>query len=84
MSYEPDQAAVEWAAHALERQLARLESVAAHAEQKLHEPERATGLRQAARILRQGLIGGEGCVITAFDARRPKIMQALGEEWDGS
>lgn len=33
--------------------------------------------RRIANVLEMELIGGEGCVITAFDVRGPKIRRAL-------
>lgn len=42
------------------------------------DPEVAVRYRRFSNLLDTQLIGGEGCVITPFDARRPDILRAVG------
>jgi hypothetical protein len=80
--YVPDQAAVDWARAAVERVLARMEEH--HAWQEANRPlAQAQGYQMAMRWLRRELIGGQGCVIAAFDQRRPEVEKAMehGRPW---
>jgi hypothetical protein len=80
--YVPEQAAVDWARAAVERTLARME--AHHAWLRANEaPQVAEGFRRSFWWLRRELIGGQGCVIAAFDQRRPEVEKAMehGRPW---
>ena len=63
---------------AIERCAQRIEKQAKYSEEKC-DPREARGLRLAANLLRRDLIGGQGCVIAAFDERLPALV-ALRED----
>jgi hypothetical protein len=76
--YVPDQAAVDWARAAVEHTLARMEQH--HRWMVDHRPPaEATGYLKAIRWARRSLVGGQGCVIAAFDQRVPEIARLFAE-----
>lgn len=78
MSTKPEltEDVVAWAREEAQRAVDKLRAF-----QKLAEDEgdmaRARGLRTAARTVEWMLIGGTGCVIAAFDERRPALEPLL-------
>jgi hypothetical protein len=77
--YVPDQAAVDWARECVEHTLADMES---HYRWLLanRSAAEADGYRKAFWWLRRELIGGQGCVIAAFDQRRPAIERLIRKD----
>jgi len=73
--YVPDQAAVDWARGTIEWLVARMEDH--HRWLKANRPSEAEGYRKAISWIRRELVGGHGCVIAAFDARRPEIERLV-------
>lgn len=74
--YGRDPEALAWARERVEKQLAFVERMAAHLAEK-GETAKAEGYRGAAWRMRSMLIGGDGCVVGAFDERLPEFLAAL-------
>jgi hypothetical protein len=73
--YVPDQAAVNWARATTEWLLTRMEDH--HRWLEVNRPAEAEGYRKAMSWVRRELVGGKGCVVAAFDSRRPEIERLL-------
>jgi hypothetical protein len=71
--YDTDPAALAWARTRVQHQLDRLARFEEQATQAGRH-EQARGLAIARRSTQQLLLGGEGCVVGAFDARRPAMF----------
>jgi NTP pyrophosphatase (non-canonical NTP hydrolase) len=68
--YDTDPDALAWARAKVQHYIDRLARFEEHATDS-NSSNKARGLRVARRSAEQTLIGGEGCVIGAFDERRP-------------
>lgn len=77
--YEPDQAAVDWARGVVEKLAAKYRKWEQEANAK-GETEQAARWHRMANMLELELVGGQGCVITPFDARRPDFIRTLNAE----
>lgn len=73
--YDIDPDALAWARAKVQHQLDRLATFEAHAAET-GKTELAAGLSIARRSTEQLLLGGEGCVVGAFDERRPAMFAA--------
>lgn len=71
--YDTDPAALAWARARVRHQLDRLAAFEEHATQT-GRTDQARGLRVARRSTEQLLLGGRGCVVGAFDERRPTMF----------
>jgi hypothetical protein len=71
--YDTDPDALAWARARVQHQLDRLAAFEEHATQS-GKTDLAHGLSMARRSTAQLLLGGEGCVVGAFDARRPTMF----------
>jgi hypothetical protein len=71
--YDTDPDALAWARTRVQHQLDRLAAFEEHATQS-GKTDLAHGLSMARRSTAQLLLGGEGCVVGAFDARRPAMF----------
>lgn len=76
MRFDSDPDAIEWARGKILRLVERAEKFERHANDS---GSLVTGARWhlAAAFMRQTMIGGEGCVIAAFDARLPQWTRAV-------
>jgi hypothetical protein len=74
--YDADPEALAWARGRVEAFIERLERFKAQAEGRGDE-ELAKRWRMTAWLVEREFIGGEGCVIAAFDERRPKLVADL-------
>lgn len=75
--FDTDDEALEWARERVQFALKRLREMEKYARLDLKNPERAAGYGIAANTVEHDLIGGEGCVIAAFDRRMPTIATAM-------
>jgi hypothetical protein len=73
--YDTDPDALAWARTRVQHQLDRLAAFEARAAET-GKTELAAGLSMARRSTQQLLLGGEGCVVGAFDERRPVMFAA--------
>lgn len=73
--YDTDPAAIAWARAKVQHQLDRLAKFEEQATAR-GRTETARGLAIARRSTEQMLLGGQGCVIGAFDERRPEWTRA--------
>jgi hypothetical protein len=71
-TYDTDPAALAWARAAVQRRIDHYRGFEAKARTSGSE-ERAAQWRKMANLLHMDFIGGEGCVIAAFDERRPSL-----------
>lgn len=71
--YDTDPDALAWARTKVQHQLDRLAAFEQHATET-GQTEKAAGLSAARRSTEQMLLGGSGCVVGAFDARRPRMF----------
>ena len=76
--FDRDPEALEWARGHVQALVDKMHRLQQAAERATPPPRRQW--RKIADILQRELIGGEGCVITAFDWRKPDIVKALDEE----
>jgi hypothetical protein len=74
--YDTDPDALAWARAKVQHHIERLVEFERQADTK-GDIDKARGLAIARRSTEQLLIGGEGCVIGAFDARRPDFTRAV-------
>lgn len=77
--FEADPEALAWARGYVERLVTKYRGFEATARSE-GRTEMASQWRKFANLLRMELIGGEGCVITPFDERRPQFAALLNEE----
>lgn len=70
--YDTDPDALAWARARVQHQIDRFRRFEAQARERGDE-ERASQWRKYANLLQMDFIGGEGCVIAAFDERRPGL-----------
>lgn len=73
--YDTDPAALAWARAKVQHHIERLAKVQQQAAES-GQPAKARGLAIARRSTEQMLIGGQGCVIAAFDERLPEWTAA--------
>lgn len=71
--YDTDPDALAWARAKVQHYIDRLAKFEEHATDS-NSSNKARGLRVARRSAEQTLIGGEGCVVGAFDERRPVML----------
>lgn len=74
--YDLDPAAAAWARGRVEQVIERIEQQAAWLDERGRSDE-ATGMRKSLWLIRRNLIGGEGCVVAAFDHRLADILSDL-------
>jgi hypothetical protein len=78
--FDADPAALAWARAAVQRRVDHYRKFEAQARERGDE-ERASQWRKHANLLRMDFIGGEGCVIAAFDERRPQLPDPEEVAW---
>ena len=71
--YDDDPEALAWARAKVEREIARMQDFQRQAKERGSDP--LSWLRHE-NLLHRTFIGGSGCVIAAFDERRPAIREA--------
>lgn len=76
MRFDSDPDAIEWASGKVKRLIERAERFEKHSNES-GKLTLAGHWHLAAAFMRQTMIGGEGCVVAAFDARLPKWVQAV-------
>ena len=74
--YDSDPEALAWARGHVERVIEKYRGFEAQARDK-GDADKATQWRKFANLLRMELVGGTGCVITAFDERSPQFVRAV-------
>lgn len=75
-NYDLDPDALAWARAKVERLINRFADFERQCTEK-GDTDRAKAWKRAAWDVRRGLIGGEGCVIGAFDERLPALASAI-------
>lgn len=77
--YDLDPAALAWARQKIQRHIDKLDAWHAEVAVRLADAdiEKARRWREIAFYMRRAFIGGEGCVIAAFDERLPKVKNAI-------
>lgn len=76
--FDLDQDAIDWARGHVERVRDKWRAWEYEARDK-GDGELMLRCRRIANVLDMELIGGKGCVITAFDQRRPEMLRAMGD-----
>lgn len=75
-NYDADPEAIAWARAKVEHAIEKMRRMSTS--DSLSEENRR-GWRKAANLLQMDLLGGEGCVIAAFDERLPKYTKLIEE-----
>lgn len=78
--YDRDPGALAWARAKIQRDIDRFRKFEAEARGRQDEAL-ASQWRKFANFLQMDFIGGEGCVIAAFDERRPSLPPQAGPAW---
>ncbi len=73
--YDSDPDALAWARGHVERVIGKYRRFEKEARDK-GDAEKATQWRKFANLLQMELVGGTGCVVTAFDERSPQFVRA--------
>lgn len=76
--FDADPEAIAWARAKIEHAIDRAEELEKH-NRGTGSPEWAERWRITAKFMRMKLLGGQGCVIAAFDDRLPEWVARLGE-----
>lgn len=74
--YDADSEALAWARAKVQAEIDRARGFA-EAARAAHDPEHADLWQRIANRMQRTLIGGEGCVIAAFDERLPDLAKAI-------
>ena len=74
--YDLDDDAAAWAREKVEHTIAAIHKHARWLEGRGRDDE-ASGMRRAVSIMERNLIGGDGCVIAAFDRRRADVLHSI-------
>jgi hypothetical protein len=76
--YDRDPEALAWARGHVERVIGKYRRFETDARNR-GDAEKATQWRKFANLLRMELVGGQGCVITAFDERVAQLPAGMGD-----
>lgn len=78
--YDRDPEALAWARGHVERVIEKYRRFESEARDR-GDAERASQWRKFANLLQMELVGGQGCVITAFDERLPSLPEQDEVAW---
>jgi hypothetical protein len=78
--YDRDPEALAWARAKVQRDIGRFREFERHSAAR-GDADRAEWWGRLAGMLQDGYIGGEGCVIAAFDERLPSLPPRDGPAW---